>query len=507
MFTKPQSLTIAAAAAFLATSALLASPAVAQSSSSGTPTCFGHPATIVGTDGPDFLLGTPGDDVIVALGGFDIVIGLEGNDRICGGVGEDRLVGGPGNDVLYGQGGEDSLNGEAGNDVLHGGFGADYITGGDGNDNILAGNGNDYVLAGNGDDRIDGGIHHDTIFGGDGNDEILGFAGHDQLFGGSGDDHIMGHFGRDYIKGETGNDYVNSGSLDDVIDPGLGNDTIIGNTGNDTCENIGTADTVRNCENRSQADYPDLIHPCEFDIDSCLFHTGTSGQVAYVFGDSHAGSTREVFEAWARENNVTLYFQVTSGCGWNQGVTVFKFRQPEREHCLDMQFNVRPAMIENIDPDILLTTSRNYNDEFTDRTVSNPDGTPSNRPDEAHAADSFAYYRSVSDELIIVETIPAVDGSHPDVPNFNPVDCINSGAPLSSCSFEPVDYEQNVLAREAALEFDDITTVSWTHVVCLPTNCPASQFGVPIRRDRQHLNRDFVSARLDDFVAVLPQLG
>ena len=45
-------------------------PAVADD----VPTCFGMPATIVGTEGDDELVGTPGPDVIV---------GLDGNDDIA----------------------------------------------------------------------------------------------------------------------------------------------------------------------------------------------------------------------------------------------------------------------------------------------------------------------------------------------------------------------------------------------------------------------------------------
>src|SRR5436190_21732002 len=77
--------------------ALLALVPPAQSS---TPTCFGKPATKVGTDGNDFIDGTSGDDVIVSLGGSDTVSGGGGNDLICSGSGSDSVKGNAGNDRI-----------------------------------------------------------------------------------------------------------------------------------------------------------------------------------------------------------------------------------------------------------------------------------------------------------------------------------------------------------------------------------------------------------------------
>ena len=44
------------------------------------PTCFGVPATIIGTDGDDDLVGTDGADVIASLGGNDEVHPGDGDD-------------------------------------------------------------------------------------------------------------------------------------------------------------------------------------------------------------------------------------------------------------------------------------------------------------------------------------------------------------------------------------------------------------------------------------------
>ena len=75
-------------------------------------TCFGEPATIVGTPGNDNLIGTANNDVIVGLAGDDFIDGLDGDDKLCGGDGNDRL---------FGKEGDDELSGGAGNDFLNGG--------------------------------------------------------------------------------------------------------------------------------------------------------------------------------------------------------------------------------------------------------------------------------------------------------------------------------------------------------------------------------------------------
>jgi hypothetical protein len=89
------------------------------------PSCTGHQATIVGTDGADRITGTRRAEVIVGLGGNDRLSGLAGNDVICGGNGKDTLKGGKGNDALYGGAAKDILSGGPGTDTLKGGPGKD----------------------------------------------------------------------------------------------------------------------------------------------------------------------------------------------------------------------------------------------------------------------------------------------------------------------------------------------------------------------------------------------
>jgi hypothetical protein len=103
----------------------------------GGQTCDGRPATIVGTNGNNFIVGTRHADVIVALGGHDLVFGMGGDDVICLGDGKDLAFGGKGNDRIFGQGGKDHLFGEKGNDYLDGGADKDDCFGGSGSNTLV----------------------------------------------------------------------------------------------------------------------------------------------------------------------------------------------------------------------------------------------------------------------------------------------------------------------------------------------------------------------------------
>ncbi len=111
-------------------------------------TCNGQVATIVGTEGRDYLVGTSGPDVIVALGGSDRVRSLGGDDVICAGPGRDRVWAGAGNDRIEGGPGRDRLLGQAGDDTVLGGSGRDAVKGGQGIDLVNGGVSTDTCLAG-----------------------------------------------------------------------------------------------------------------------------------------------------------------------------------------------------------------------------------------------------------------------------------------------------------------------------------------------------------------------
>jgi len=262
-------------------------------------TCFGQPATIVGTDGVDTLRGTDGNDVIVAGDGSDIIFGGAGDDLICGEGGDDIIFGAAGNDQIDGGPGNNSIDPGDGDDHVVGGDGsgqnliafldatgpvtASLVTGtatGQGNDTFsafdtiiggpfndtLTGNSDDFNALGGGpgDDIIDGGPGFDgTLFstgpvtanlttgvssGADGNDTLRNMEGlegtaQDDNFTGSADTNVLdGRGGNDILNGLGGTDLlqgdaqVDENPGNDVLNGGLDDDFLQPSPGNDTLD-------------------------------------------------------------------------------------------------------------------------------------------------------------------------------------------------------------------------------------------------------------------------------
>lgn len=235
--------------------------------------CFGQPATLVGTGGPDVLSGTIGDDTIVGLGGGDVIAGGEGNDRICGNEGNDIVFGNGGNDRLAGGPGSDwvsYLNADSGVTVH---LKAGSASGGDGADTLrgfehLAGSHHDDVLRGNGqDNQISGGSGDDRVIGKNGNDALDGGTGTDTAgyfgavsgvevdllagtaTGGNGDDtltgveNVIGSTFDDLLWGDDGPNRLAGGPGDDTLTGRGGDDELIGGDGSDVADGGAGADT------------------------------------------------------------------------------------------------------------------------------------------------------------------------------------------------------------------------------------------------------------------------
>jgi Ca2+-binding RTX toxin-like protein len=218
----------------LCSAAVLAVAAIPAARAEERPTCFGEPATIIGTDAGDVLFLTPGHDVVVAGAGDDKIYDptfeeddpsesspfpgpeLTGDDVVCAGPGNDsieralRVDAGPGDDwvrdghtVDLGPGDDRLDNLECRPSRVWGGDGADLISAGFASWEEGSYEGDpvdeldedcpeddDMVDAGPGDDVVYGGDGADLLAGGEGDDVLEGWLGADRCSGGGGHDEI-----------------------------------------------------------------------------------------------------------------------------------------------------------------------------------------------------------------------------------------------------------------------------------------------------------------------------
>lgn len=199
-----------------------------------TPKCFGHRATIVGTNGNDHLRGTSGRDVIVGLGGNDGILARQGNDFVCAGPGDDVVHAAEGVNKMSGGPGDDWLDGRrAKGNVALAGSGADLvqaegtITGGDGRDRIYS---YGYLTPSSSPfpDTTDGGTGRDKIYGGSNGEVLKGGDQNDEIHAGSGNDRVEGNADDDVLNGDNGNDNIYGGSGTDTCAQGAGTGSVVG---------------------------------------------------------------------------------------------------------------------------------------------------------------------------------------------------------------------------------------------------------------------------------------
>jgi Ca2+-binding RTX toxin-like protein len=201
------------------------------------PTCFGMPATIVGTDGDDLLVGTDGPDVIVGLAGTDRIEPGAGDDRVCAGPGGIRSENQYSPETILST--NEGVNMDSpdiadntGDDLLDGGPGFDYIEGGPGSDRLFGGQGNDTMFASDIMDSQSDNEGRDFMSGSGGGDLLLEAAGSLLAYGGPGDDLMHFAAGNAVFFGGRGSDRVEGAFSPAQSEPfavylGRGNDDAI----------------------------------------------------------------------------------------------------------------------------------------------------------------------------------------------------------------------------------------------------------------------------------------
>lgn len=256
-------------------SGLLVLSAASTGTAGGRPTCFGKPATIVGSNASNRISGTARNDVIVARGGNDLIKDRgngnnHGRDLICAGGGRDRIFGNSEAEKLSGGPGKDEINGGHGNDLI---VGDSYGVAGESDstdrDYILGGFDRDFIVGDNMSRGNVSGQAPDWIGGNAGGDKIVGdSASQNGDATGGASDHVAGATGDDVVIGDSyalhgtargsGDDSHTKANRKGDVDGGPGRDLLVGDNytgsgiaiggGNDAIHSADGGDAGAKCQ-------------------------------------------------------------------------------------------------------------------------------------------------------------------------------------------------------------------------------------------------------------------
>jgi Ca2+-binding RTX toxin-like protein len=234
-------------------------------------------ATLLGTEGADFLRGGEGDDVIAALGGDDDIEDFGGSNRVDAGAGNDRILVGSDNLIEPGAG-DDFLDIASGSNTIRFGPGsgvdltifdvaaaavvldmAEGVTAADINVSLAATEWGDVPvvsLAGSGDSFTLAGLYYDpamdariadtegravalhfadgTVVGGAELQQRARATPGEVLVGSGHKDVLVGTGGDDILQGGKGKDTMLAAAGDDLLIGGAGHDILSGEAGNDS---------------------------------------------------------------------------------------------------------------------------------------------------------------------------------------------------------------------------------------------------------------------------------
>lgn len=209
-----------------------------------------------------------GDDRVIVddhAGSRSEVIAGTGDDVVTTGSGNDLLDGGDGKDQLNGSDGDDRMYGGVGDDKFTSYRGADLYDGGPGNDDLgqsteMEASEPDVYAGGEGADSFSYGSRSADVtvsLDGAANDGEAGESDNvgadvEILYGGPGSDTIAGSAAGEAIYGGGGNDTIDGGAGDDLIDGGINDDRLNGGAGNDTVRGAHHSDVVAGGAGRDQ---------------------------------------------------------------------------------------------------------------------------------------------------------------------------------------------------------------------------------------------------------------
>jgi peptidoglycan/LPS O-acetylase OafA/YrhL len=239
----------------------------------------------------------------------------------------------------------------------------------------------------------------------------------------------------------------------------------------------------------------------------CIIVHGKGPRVLLI-GDSHAESFIPGFAAIAQKYSLTLAIVTTQNCPWQDGlVEVPDGAAPNlTQVCRAHQAEWYERVVPKFDPDIVVLIHRPIDDTTTPNRVRLPDNeiVLANRKASEAALRSVTNHtldelRKAGRKIVIVEPLPLAPST------FNPLTCLSQAEYLDGCRYVATARPSRIEQYYRSLaNGTDLYTLDLDRLVCpyLPI-CDPIVDGIVVKKDSQHITRDYSRHVADSLAALL----
>ena len=221
-----------------------------------------------------------------------------------------------------------------------------------------------------------------------------------------------------------------------------------------------------------------------------------SGQHILVIGDSHARMFIPMLTKLAQDRDLTFSAAVAPVCPWQAGIQYLA----KAGVCQGHQADWYPAVVDRLDPDIVVLAHRTFDDPVSTVRIRDedtgelaPGSAAYSEALRARSASTLDALRSAGRQVVIIEPVP-VAPLHTD-----PLVCLSAATFLDECRFVshvgPTAVEQ--VYRDLAAADPGVWSLDLDEAVCpyLPI-CDPIVDGLIVKRDDTHLTTRYAVSLL-----------
>jgi hypothetical protein len=229
------------------------------------------------------------------------------------------------------------------------------------------------------------------------------------------------------------------------------------------------------------------------DVEACTIVRG-GGPHVLVVGDSHAQMLAPMFTELAERHDLTLSFNITPGCTWQEDLTNGKQSPSTDRDCEEHRVGWYDDVLPRLDPDVVVLVSRQRDDAATwSSLVGRRDGREQPYDEMVYGATTRTIdkIQSLVPRTLLVQSIVVPD-------TFEPDDCLTSTPDASRCAVPvpTVAPASDGYYQAAAAASSKVWTVNLNPAFCPDAPvCEPVVDGDIVWRDDHHVTATFARHR------------